>query len=90
MILIYSLYISKLHVGHFSQIQQGSGTDVLKSLNYYHLIVSMREAFPENFSFIAQLSLTLWLLKFYRLSKNFHFANFFDFQKLLLSDSFYC
>ena len=49
---------------HSSQIQQGSGISVLKSSsNFYHLIASMREVFPENFSFIAQFSLTLWLLK---------------------------
>ena len=50
--------------GHSSQIQQGSGIDVVKSSSsFYHLIVSMREVLPENFSFIAQFSLTLWLFK---------------------------
>ena len=47
-----------LLVGHSSQIQQWSGIDVLNSSsNFYYLIVSMREVFPENFSFIAQFSL---------------------------------
>ena len=51
-------------MGHSSQIQQGFRTDVLKSsLNFYNLIVSMREAFLKNISFIAHLSLTLWLFK---------------------------
>ena len=53
-----------LLVGHSSQIQQWSGIDVLNSSsNFYYLIVSMREVFPENFSFIAQFSLILWLFK---------------------------
>ena len=51
-------------MGHSSQIQQESGIDVLKSSsNFYHLIFSLREVFPENFSFIAQLGLTLWSFK---------------------------
>ena len=46
------------------QIQQGPGIDGLKSSsNFYHLIVSIREVFPENVSFIAQFSLFLWLFK---------------------------
>ena len=46
--------------GHSSQIHEGSGIDVLKSSsNFYHLIVSMREVFPENLSFIAQFSVTV-------------------------------
>ena len=77
--------------GHSSQIQQGSGIDVLKSSsNFYYLIVSMREVFPENFSFIAQFNLLIYgCLKFYKLSENFLFVNFFDFQGLLLSNSFF-
>ena len=51
-------------MGHSSQIQQGSGINFLKSSsNFYHLIASMREVFPEYFSFLAQFSLTLWLFK---------------------------
>ena len=61
--------------GHFSQIQQGSGIDVLKSFsNFYHLIVSMREVFPEIVSFITQFSLTLWLIV-----RKFLVCNFFSF-----------
>ena len=55
---------SLLPMGHSSRIQQGFRTDVLKSSsNFYHLIVSMREVFPKNISFIGQFSLTLWLFK---------------------------
>ena len=51
-------YISSLlPMGHSSRIQQGFRTDVLKSSNFYHLIVSMREVFPKNISFIGQLTL---------------------------------
>ena len=51
-------------LGHSSQIQQGSGIDVLKSSsNFYPLFLSMREIFPANFSSIAQFELTLWLFK---------------------------
>ena len=58
-------YISSLlPMGHSSRIQQGFRTDVLKSSsNFYHLIVSMREVFPKDISFIGQFSLTLWLFK---------------------------
>ena len=50
--------------GHSRQISQGFRIDVFKSSsNFYCLIVSMREVFPENFNFIAQFSLTLWLFK---------------------------
>lgn len=45
--------------GHFSQIQKGSRIDIPKSSSiFYHLIVSMREDFCGNFSFVAQFSLT--------------------------------
>ena len=75
-------------LGHSSQIQKGSGIKVLKSSsNFYHLCVSKRDVFSENFCFIAQFNLTL---KFQGLFKNFWFANFFDFQGLLLSDWFCC
>ena len=41
-------------LGHSSQIQQGSRIDVLKSSStFYHLIASMREVFPEDFSLMA-------------------------------------
>ena len=60
-----SRYEGYIHRGGSSQIQQGSGVHVLKfSSNFYHLPVSLREVFPENFSFIALFSLTLWLFKF--------------------------
>ena len=63
--------------GHSSQIQQGSGIDVLKSSsNFYHLIVSMREVLPENFSFIAQSSLTLWLFKVLGIARKFPVCKF--------------
>ena len=52
------------HEGHSNQNQQRSRIDVFKSSsNFYHLLVSVREVFPENISFIAQFSLTLWLFK---------------------------
>ena len=36
--------------GHSTQVQQGSRIKVLKfSSNFYHLLVSMREVFPEKF-----------------------------------------
>ena len=55
---------SLLPMGHSSQIQKGFRTDVIKSSsNFYHLIVSMREVFPKDISFIGQFSLTLWLFK---------------------------
>ena len=70
-------------LSHSSQIQQGSGSDLKSSSSFYHLIVSMKEVFPENFSFIVQFSLTLWLFKSFidRFSENFQFANFFGFLK---------
>ena len=47
-----------------NHIQQGSEINVPKSSsNFHHLFASIREVHPENFSFIAQISLTLWLLK---------------------------
>ena len=47
-------------MGHSSQVQQGSGIDVLKlASNFYHVLVSMREANPENFSLIALIVLIL-------------------------------
>ena len=56
-------YLNKV-LGHSSHIQQGSRLNVLRSSsNFYHLITSMREVFPENFNFVAQFSLTLWLFK---------------------------
>ena len=84
--------LHKMH-GHLSHIQQGSEIDVLiSSSKFYHLIVSVKEVFPENFSFLVQFSLTLQLLKVLGVAKNFHFGNFFDFQGLLtiFSDSFCC
>ena len=57
-----SLKQKQKSTGHCSQIQQGSGINVLKSSsNFHHLIISTREVFPEIFSFIAQSSLPLWL-----------------------------
>ena len=55
----------------------------MESMFTNHLFVSMGEIFSENFSFIAPL-------EFQGLSENFQFANFFNFQELLLSDSFCC
>ena len=44
--------------GSFQSNSVGSGIDVLKSAsNFCHLIVSMKEIFLENFSFIAQFSM---------------------------------
>ena len=52
-------------MGHSSQIQQVSGINVLKySSNFNHLFVSMKELFPENFTFTAQFSHTLAALSF--------------------------
>ena len=51
--------------GSFQPNSVGSGIDVLKSAsNFCHLIVSMKEIFLENFSFIAQFSVFLWLWLF--------------------------
>ena len=79
------------HKGHYSQIQRGFGIDVLKSYsNCYHLIFSMREVFPENFSFIAQFSLTLRLFKVLQIVRKFLvcklllFSGTPTFRKLLL------
>ena len=48
----------------------------------------MREVFAENFSFIAQFSLTLWLFKVLgSVQKFLVYKNFFDFQGPLHSDS---
>ena len=61
----------------YSQIQQGSRIDVLKSpSNFYNLFVSIREVFPENFSFIAQFSLTLRLFKVFGIVQKFPFCKF--------------
>ena len=63
--------------GHSSQIQKGFVVDDLKSSsNFYHLIASVREVFPENFSFIAQFSLTLWLFKVLEIVQKFPVCKF--------------
>ena len=63
---------SLLPMGYSSRIQQGFRTDVLKSSsNFCHLIVSMREVFPKNISFIGQFNLTLWLFKVLGIVKKF-------------------
>ena len=78
-------------MGHSRQIQQVFGIDVLRSSsNFYQLMAFMTEVLSEKFSLIAQFSLTLLLFKVYRLSKSFWFANFFDFQDILTSESFCC
>ena len=62
---------------HSSQIQHMSRIDVLKSFsNFYHLIKSMREVFPENFSLIAQFSLTVWLFNVLGIAQKFLVCNF--------------
>ena len=63
--------------GHSSQIQKGFVVDDLKSSSiFYHLIASVREVFPENFSFIAQFSLTLWLFKVLEIVQKFPVCKF--------------
>ena len=48
-----------IQCSHCKKIQQGPIIDVLKSSsNFYHLIVSMIEVFPENFSLIAKFRVT--------------------------------
>ena len=54
---------TKVKKGHSIQIQQWSGINVFKSSNFCHLLVSMRELFPENLSFISQFSLTLQMFE---------------------------
>ena len=50
----------KVSKGHSSQVQQGSGIDVLQfTSNFHHLLVYMREAIPENFSSIPHFILIL-------------------------------
>ena len=86
----YCMLAGLFLLGHFSQIQQGSGIDALKSsTNFYHLIVFTREVFPENFSFIINSVSFYSYLKF-AVRDCLWFANLFDFQGLLLSDSFGC
>ena len=59
------LVVGTLSDGSFQLIQQGYRIIVLESSsNFYYLIVSMREVFPENFSFRAQFILPLWWFKF--------------------------
>lgn len=53
---------SNTNSGHSSQNEQVPGISVLKSSNVYCSFFSMIEAFPENFSFIAQFNFFLWLL----------------------------
>ena len=69
--------------GHSSQIQQLSGIVVLKSSNFYQLLVFMRDVFPENFSLIAQFNLFLWLFKVLEIVRKCPFYNFFSFSGTL-------
>ena len=48
------------------------------SSNFYHLLASTREAFAENFSFIAQFSLTLWLFKVLQIVQKILVCKFLD------------
>ena len=52
----------------------------------------MIEVFPENFSFVAQFSLNLWLFEVLEIVRKFqkNLQFFFYFQGLLHSDSFCC
>ena len=48
------------------------------SSNFYHLIASTREVFAENFNFIAQFSLTLWLFKVLQIVQKLLVCKFLD------------
>ena len=74
--------------GQSSEIQRRSGIVVLKSSDLQ--IVSMREVFFWKFQLHSSIQSCFIAVENFWFSENFWFANFFDFKRLLHSDSFCC